>query len=76
MSHGNATVEGGFSVNQNLLATNQSDEALIAQRVVYQAVQDAGGVTDVDISSRMLYYAQQSYRRYKAEAARKRPRLE
>ena len=34
-SHGNATVESGFSVNEDILIENLKEESLVAQRIVY-----------------------------------------
>jgi hypothetical protein len=38
-SHGNATVESGFSVNDSILVENMHEESIVAQRQVYDAVQ-------------------------------------
>ena len=42
LSHGQATVESGFSVNKEILVENQLAETLVAQRRVYDAVKHAG----------------------------------
>lgn len=42
LSHGQATVESGFSVNKEILIENQLEDTLIAQRRVYDAVSEAG----------------------------------
>ena len=42
LSHGNASVEGGFSVNKELLIENMHEETAVAQRVVYDAILIAG----------------------------------
>ena len=35
LSHGQASVERGFSVNSNLLVENMHEDSLIAQRIVH-----------------------------------------
>jgi len=35
LSHGNASVEGGFSVNKELLIENMLEDTIVSQRVVY-----------------------------------------
>ena len=38
LSHGQASVERGFSVNSNLLVENMHEDSLIAQRIVHDHV--------------------------------------
>ena len=38
LSHGQASVERGFSVNSNLLVENMHEDSLIAQRIVQDHV--------------------------------------
>jgi hypothetical protein len=64
LSHGNATVEGGFSVNGDMLVENLQDESLVAQRIVYDAVQCAGGITSVHIDKALLSFVRGSHARY------------
>lgn len=65
MSHGNASVESGFSINKSLLIENLHENTLINQRHVYDAILEAGGLHAVDINKKLLSYAQGSSRRYK-----------
>ena len=53
LSHGNARVESGFSINDDMLLPNMLSESIIAQRIVYEAVSKAGGAADVDITKEM-----------------------
>ena len=55
MSHGNASVESGFSINSDLLVENLCEQSLMAQRTVYDAIDSAGGITSVNISKAMLH---------------------
>jgi len=51
LSHGNAAVESGFSVNKELLVENMEEETIVTQRVVFDAIRVAGmDATKVDIS--------------------------
>ena len=64
LSHGNATVEGGFSVNGDMLVENVQNESLVAQRIVYDAVHCAGGITSVHIDKPLLSFVRGSHARY------------
>ena len=56
LSHGNASVESGFSVNADMLVENLLEESLSAQRTVYDSVQAAGGLTGVNIDKSTLQF--------------------
>ena len=60
LSHGNARVESGFSVNRDMLVENLKEVSLIAQRQVYDAIKAKGGILNVNITNEMLTYAKQS----------------
>ena len=64
LSHGNARVESGFSVNADMLVENLKEESLIAQPRVYDSIVVSGGVLNVNITSGMLTYARQSHLLY------------
>ena len=54
LSHGNAAVEGGFSINKELLNDNMLEETVVAQRVVFDAIRKAGMyIKNVDITLNM-----------------------
>lgn len=77
LSHGNAAVERGFSVNKECLVENLSEESPIAQRRVYDGVSAAGGVTKIEITSRMMQMVRGANIRWKDELQkRKQERLE
>lgn len=46
LSHGNATLERGFSINEDVIAENLKEDSIVAQRIVYDIVMDAGGVDE------------------------------
>ena len=55
LSHGNAEVERSFSINKNLIRDDLSEEYLIAQRLVHQAVPTNGRkFLDVEIDKQMI----------------------
>jgi len=66
LSHGNASVESGFSINADMLVENLQEESLIAQRHVYDAVTAAGGLLKVNIDRRMMQFHRGAYSRYKS----------
>ena len=53
LSHGNATLERGFSVNKECVVMNLEKERLVAQRLVYDTVQVAGEGHEIDIDKEM-----------------------
>ena len=68
--HGNAAVERSFSINKECLIENLHEDSLIAQRVVYDAVSTAGGITGMDISKAMIHSARNASAK-RIEAAKK-----
>jgi hypothetical protein len=64
LSHGNASVESGFSVNADMLVENLQEESLVAQRTVYDSVQASGGWKDVQIDKSLLQFVRGAHRRY------------
>ena len=64
LSHGNANVESGFSVNGEMLMENLHEQSLVAQRQVYDAVLAAGGVTAVEVDKSLLQFVRSSHSRY------------
>lgn len=72
LSHGNATVESGFSVNGSILVENLHEQSVVAQRLVYDSITAAGGITSVNIDKSMMNYVRSSRGRYMDELKRKR----
>jgi len=64
LSHGNAAVESGFSVNKDMLIENLEENSLLALRRVYDAVTHAEGPLGVEIDAKLLRYARGSWKRY------------
>ena len=54
LSHGNARVESGFSIYNDILSENMLEESIVSQRIVYEGVHKAGSAEDVEITPEML----------------------
>lgn len=67
ISHGNATVESGFSVNKALLIENLKEKSVTALRTVYDSVTNAGGLLNINISKEMILSARNSHNYYLEE---------
>ena len=74
MSHGNARVESGFSINEQILLPNLKEQSLVAQRMVYEGVRKEGGVLKADITPKMLKHFKESWRYAEADAKENRKR--
>lgn len=72
LSHGNATVESGFSVNGSILVENLQEHSVVAQRVVYDSIQAAGGIMNVTIDKSMMQYVRSARSAYMEELKKKR----
>ena len=66
LSHGNARVESGFSINDDILPPNMLAETTVTQRIVNDVVQKAGGPTKVAITSELMKMVKNSHRTYTA----------
>lgn len=66
LSHGNADVESGFSVNEDLLVENLQERSLVSQRIVYDAIKNAGGVSNVDVNKELIKSVKAASSRYKS----------
>jgi len=65
MSHGQGSLERGFSVNDECLVPNLQEKSLTGQRIVYDSVMSRGGVGKIVIDKRMIHDARNAYGRYK-----------
>ncbi|XP_067143074.1 uncharacterized protein [Centruroides vittatus] len=70
-SHGNASVESGFSVNKSLLSENLKEESLVAQCLVYDGIHFASGVDQINIDQNMLLTVRGSRQLYTASLQQK-----
>ncbi|KAG8198417.1 hypothetical protein JTE90_021658 [Oedothorax gibbosus] len=56
-SHGNASVESGFSINKDMLVENLHETSLIALRTVYDGVKSNGGIENVKIIEELMNHS-------------------
>lgn len=66
LSHGQASVERGFSVNRQIEVENRSEDSYVAQRIVCDHIEHVGGLLHVDINSEILRAAGAARMRYQA----------
>ena len=72
LSHGNAFSESGFSINKEILVENLTEESLIGQRRVYDAIQYHGGVENIEINKSLIHAVRNSHDRYQEALNKKR----
>ena len=68
LSHGQATVERGFSVNVEV--ENLKDQSVVVQRLICDYVKSVGGVLSVPINKEMLQSATQARHKYEEYLAK------
>ena len=54
LSHGQATVERGFSVNRHIEVENITDETVSSRRMICDHMKFVGGITNIDITNKRL----------------------
>jgi len=64
LSHGQASVEHGFSINKEISVENMAEQTLIAQRVIKDHLINVGGATKVLLSKELLASASSARQRY------------
>ena len=64
LSHGQASVERGFSVNKELVVENQSEQTLSARRIIKDHIIHVNGVTNVEIKRNMVLSARSARAKY------------
>ena len=67
LSHGQASVERGFSVNKETLQDNQMEASVVANGIICDAVRDCGGIQNVNISKEMMSYVKNARMKYRRE---------
>lgn len=70
LSHGQATVERGFSVNKETSTVNISRHGLIARRTIKDHMEHSGGLSKFVVSDALLNSAKHARRGYEAHLAR------
>lgn len=73
ISHGNSSLERGFSVNKEDLIDNMANETLVARRLVYDSVKTIVGpnVQDLVIDKSLIHSTKNARSRYMEEISRK-----
>jgi hypothetical protein len=66
LSHGQASVERGFSVNKEVEVENLMKQSVVAQRVVCEAVKSAGGVSEIKLVNELMTSCSLARQRYTA----------
>lgn len=64
LSHGQASVERGFSVNKEVMVENLKEHSLVAQRVIHDHVRIIGGMHNVGYSKELLLSASAGRQKY------------
>lgn len=62
LSHGNAALERGFSVNKECVVENQKEKSLIAQRMIYDAIMTTNQpLQEFVVTKKLLHYVKNSH---------------
>lgn len=64
LSHGQATVERGFSSNKEIVACNMGEKTLISKRIICDHVLNVGGIANVKITSSLLNSISSAHKKY------------
>lgn len=67
LSHGQASVERGFSVNKEMMQQNFKERSVTAQRIIYDHIKKCGGVMKVTIDQELRNAARQASSNYRTE---------
>lgn len=70
LSHGQATVERGFSVNKEVEVENLKEHSTIAQRMICDYVKSVGGILNVEVTKEMMQSASQARHKYEEYVAK------
>ena len=71
MSHGQATVERGFSINKEVVVENLSERSFIAHRIIHDHIESVGGLANVQISKQLLMSFAAVRQKYLSEKSRR-----
>lgn len=64
LSHGNAMLERGFSINGDIIIENLKEESLIAQRMVFDSVSDCGGLKNLMVTKELIISMRNAHQRW------------
>ncbi|CAM1305632.1 Uncharacterised protein r2_g1549 [Pycnogonum litorale] len=65
LSHGQATVERGFSINKEITTTNISEQTLVVRRVIKDHILAVGGLDNVIVNKQLMAAALQGSHQYR-----------
>ena len=71
ISHGQATVERGFSANKQAIEVNQSETSLVSRRTIKDHIDFVGGLKNVVVPEPMIKSCSQARQRYLAHQREK-----
>ena len=63
LSHGQASVERGYSIDKEISVENMTAQTLISQRVIKNHLLNVGGVTKVSLAKELLVSASHARQR-------------
>ena len=66
LSYNNACVESGFSVNDGIMVENMLESTLVAQHLIYEGMERAGGVKKVEVIPEMVAKLKAAHRTMEA----------
>lgn len=66
LSHGQASVERGFSVNREIEVENMKERTLVTQRIISDRISYVGGLTNVSITKELLLSASSARQKYRS----------
>lgn len=64
LSHGQASVERGFSVNKEVMVENLKEHSLVAQRIIHDHVRVIGGLHNICYTKELFLSASAARQRY------------
>lgn len=64
LSHGQASVERGFSINKGISCENNKKQSLIERRIIRDHINTVGGVINFKIDKSVIYHFKASRQRY------------
>lgn len=76
LSHGQAEVERGFSINKEVETCNMSEETVVIQRLICNQVKVCGGVTQVPLTKELISYCALTRSRYRVHLEEEKKRRE
>jgi len=76
LSHGQSSVERGFSENKDILSVNMKQETLIAYRRAYNGIKNQGCAPEESISKELLTSCSHAYRKYQMSLSEKKKEQE